>query len=77
MTSATRAPLMRTSVTTFDSRARERFHTLAYHARFHARTPAEAHEIDRVVTAVRLGALCAREGHAALSTLRRDQQQAA
>jgi hypothetical protein len=73
MTSAQRVPLMRTSVTTFDSRARQRFHALAYHARYHARTDAEAVEVDRVVAAVRAGALCARDGHAALSALRRDQ----
>jgi hypothetical protein len=51
----------------------QRFHALAYHARYHARTDTEAVEVDRVVAAVRVGALCARDGHAALSALRRDQ----
>jgi hypothetical protein len=73
MTSAQRVALMRTSVTTFDERARQRFHALAYHARYHARTDTEAVEVERVVAAVRLGAVCARDGHAALSALRREQ----
>jgi hypothetical protein len=75
MTSAPRAPLMRTSVTTFDERARQRFGVLAYHARYHAR-PGEKHQIDRLVALVRAGHITVRDGHAALANLRRDQQAA-
>lgn len=58
---------------TFDSRARERFHNLAWHARYHARTGQEAVQVERVVDAVRNGALAVSDGHAALSALREQQ----
>jgi hypothetical protein len=76
MTSAQRVALMRTSVTTFDERARQRFHALAYHARYHAR-PGEKHQVDQLVDLVRCGHIAVRDGHAALASLRRDQQAAA
>jgi hypothetical protein len=76
MTSASRAPLMRTSVTTFDERARQRFRVLAYHARYHARDGSEMVEVERVAALVRAGHITVRDGHAALANLRRDQQAA-
>lgn len=64
---------MRTSVVTFDTRARERFHTLAGTVRYHARPGTEADYIDRVITAVRAGHLAVRDGHDVLAHVRRDQ----
>lgn len=67
---------MRTSVITFDTRARQRFYSLAQQTAYHAR-PGEARRIDVLVAAVEAGQVTVRDGHAALASLRRDQQQAA
>jgi hypothetical protein len=68
---------MRTSVVTFDSRARERLAHLAKQASRHARTDEEAGQVARVCAAVRAGHITVRDGHAALVALRRDQRAAA
>ena len=59
-----------------EHRARRRFHNLAWHAVYHARTHEEADVIERVVHATRAGHIPLRDAHAALSALRRDQQAA-
>lgn len=64
---------MRTSVTTFHTRAQQRLWRTAQQAMLHAR-PGEAHQIDRVITAVDEGALSVRDAHLSLVALRRDQQ---
>jgi len=66
---------MRTSVITFDTRARQRFYSVCQQAMLHAR-PGEAHQIDRVIEAVEAGHLHVRDAHASLASLRRDQQAA-
>ena len=68
---------MRTSVVTFDSRQRERLANLADQARIHARDGCEAVTVARVLGAVKLGQVSVRDAYAALSALRRDQQQTA
>ena len=67
---------MRTSVITFNTRARQRFLSVAQQAMLHAR-PGEAARIDQVINAVDEGHVTVRDAHAALSALRTDQQQAA
>jgi hypothetical protein len=71
-----RATLMRTSIVTFDTRARQRFFSVAQQAMLHARD-GDASMVERVLEAVEAGHIAVRDGHAALASLRRDQQTAA
>ena len=68
---------MRTSVTTHDSRQRERLALLADQARIHARNGQEATHVIQVVQAVLDGQIAVRDAHECLAELRRQQQKAA
>lgn len=65
---------MRTSVITFEDRARQRFLRLAWHVRLHARDDSEARGIDQLCTAVREGTVTVADGHAVLGNLQCEQQ---
>ena len=69
--------MARTSILTFDVRARERLGNLAQQVRRHARSDEEAAAVMRVLQAVKRNEMTVGDAHAALSHLRRQQQQAA
>lgn len=66
---------MRTSVVTFDTRARQRFYALVEQVQIHAR-PGESHSIGAVVALVRCGDMPLADGHALLADVHYQQQQA-
>jgi hypothetical protein len=67
--------MARTSLITFDTRARERFGNLAAHVRLHACSDAEARDVMRLVEAVKLGQVAVGDAHATLAGLRHEQSQ--
>jgi hypothetical protein len=67
--------MARTSIITFDTRARERLGNLAAHVRLHAATDTEAHDVIALVEAVKLGQVTVADAHATLAGLRTAQNQ--
>lgn len=61
-------------IDTFDSRARERFTNLVWHAAYNARDGREALHIAAVVTAVDTGQLTLRDAHDCIAELRSQQR---
>ena len=72
-----RADHMRTSVVTSTARAHQRLVRTAQQAMVHARDGGEQELVDFLFEAARAGHIPLRDAHAALSALRRDQQQTA
>jgi hypothetical protein len=68
---------MRSRVITFDSRLQRRFAYLAADAARFARSDEESVQVERITQAVSAEQITLRDAHAALSHLRRQQQQAA
>jgi hypothetical protein len=69
-------PSMRTSVLSFNERARQRLQRLAFHASLHA-SDQEIATVERLCDAVRLGEVTPHDAYKALTGLRRAQNERA